>query len=77
MEKAKKPPIATDDMTPRQHLRHWVQMLAWGLDEGAPDVLCKNWWERVLDHGSSLFGETIYSVGADPTKPDRHPENDG
>ena len=51
--------------------------LVWLLETGGPKLIAKLTWERILEHGSELFGETIYSVGADTTLNTKHQENEG
>ena len=50
--------------------------LVWLLETDGPKPIAKLTWERILEHGSELFGETIYSVGPDAIL-SPHQENEG
>ena len=66
------------DSTPRERMLHWVNVLKWSLDNpgAAPHEIEKRWWLLIVKHGSNEYDEVLYSVGADPTDLDTHPEND-
>lgn len=46
------------------------------LEVNGPTAISKFLWERILEHGSNLFDEVIYSAGTDPTLLEEHEENE-
>lgn len=54
----------------RRKLLFWSRKLTKMLKLAAPNVVVRAQWERVLEHGSNLFGEVIYSVSDVPTRDD-------